>query len=236
MKAVVLAAGEGSRLRPLTERTPKPLIEIDSQPLLSYVLDVVVELAPDEIVLVIGYLGEEIVVQVGDSYRGVPVTYARQPSQNGLARAVLAAEPEINQSFIVAYGDAIHQADLDACLAHHGSTGAAVTMLAKEVPASRAAQTGVVETDATGSVANVVEKPHDSSSTLALPGLFVFEPVIFRACELVRPSERGEYELLDAIDLLRYAGYRLEVCESGGRHINVNTQDDIERAEDLYGQ
>ncbi|WP_293026651.1 nucleotidyltransferase family protein, partial [Natronococcus sp.] len=96
MQAVVLAAGEGTRLRPLTEDKPKGLVEVDEKPIITHCLDRLVELGASEFVIVVGYLKEKIIDHYGDEYRGVPITYAHQREQKGLAHALLCVEEHID--------------------------------------------------------------------------------------------------------------------------------------------
>jgi glucose-1-phosphate thymidylyltransferase len=232
MQAVVLAAGEGTRLRPLTADKPKALVDVDGRPLLSRGLEQLVEYV-DEFVLVVGYRKEAIIDHYGDSFRGVPVTYVHQREQLGLAHAVLAAEPFVDDDAIVFNGDNVIEADLGAVLARHGTEGVDATLLVDDVSREEAAETGVLLTDDDGQLTALVEKPDDPPGTLVLTGVFVFDPDIFHACHLVRPSDRGEYELTDAIDLFLRAGRRVETVELDGWRINVNTPADRDRAEQV---
>lgn len=121
MQAVILAAGQGLRLRPHTETTPKPLIEIAGQPLLQYTL----EALPDqisEIIIVIGYLGEQIKTQFGDNWQGKTITYVEQTELLGTGDALLQAKPLLHNNFLVVNGDDLYeQADLTEMLDHQPS-------------------------------------------------------------------------------------------------------------------
>jgi glucose-1-phosphate thymidylyltransferase len=100
MDAIVLAAGEGSRLRPLTEDKPKGMVEVNDQPILTHCFDQLVELGVDELIIVVGYLKERIINHYGGEYKSVPITYTHQREQRGLAHALLSAEEHINEHFI----------------------------------------------------------------------------------------------------------------------------------------
>lgn len=229
MQAVVLAAGKGTRLRPLTADKPKAVVEVDGRPLLSYGLEQLVEYV-DEFVLVVGYRKEAIIDHYGDSFRGVPVTYVHQREQLGLAHAVLATEPVVDDEFIVFNGDNVIEADLGAVLARHRTDDVDATLLVDDVSREEAAETGVLLTDDDGQLTALVEKPDDPPGTLVLTGVFVFDSDIFHACHLLRPSDRGEYELTDAVDLLLRAGRRVETVTLDGWRVNVNTPADRDRA------
>lgn len=236
MKSVVLAAGEGSRLRPLTEERPKPLIEVDGAPLLSHTFDRLASVGTEEIITVIGYRWQDIIDRFGYAYDGIPISYARQSEPRGLADALLAAADHIDDQFILTYGDVIMDADFQACLSLHRRTSADATLLVMDVSREEAKESGICIVNEEGDVKRVVEKPQEPASTLALPGFIVFDPIILQACRLVTPSERGEYELLDAIDLLVHAGRIVEWIKAVRWRVNVNTPSDLRRAERLIAE
>jgi glucose-1-phosphate thymidylyltransferase len=230
MQAVVPAAGQGTRLRPLTDDRPKGLVDVAGEPLLSHCFRSLATLGVDEIIVVIGYRGDDIVDHYGDSFAGVSLTYAEQAERLGLGHAVLQAEPYVTGDFVVMNGDNVFDADLDALLDRFRATECAATVLVEDVSREEAKTTGVVTTDDAGRVTSVVEKPADPRSTLALTGCFAFSPAIFTALELIRPSDRGEYELSDALDVLCCAGHEVQSVPLDGWRLNVNTPDDLERA------
>jgi dTDP-glucose pyrophosphorylase len=236
MKAVVLAAGQGTRLRPLTDDRPKPLVEVGGRPLLSYGLDRLAELGVSEFVLVVGYRKEALIEHYDDEYAGVPITYVHQREQKGLAHALLTAESEIDDDFLVFNGDNVVWGNLQKVVECQGRDGVHASLLVDEVSRAEAADTGVFVTDDEGRVTAVVEKPDDPPSTRVLTGLFAFDPSIFHACHLVQPSDRGEYELTDAIDLFLRAERRVETVPFEGDRVNVNTPDDRERAQRLVAR
>ncbi|ESS04761.1 MAG: dTDP-glucose pyrophosphorylase, partial [uncultured archaeon A07HR67] len=88
MKAVVLAAGKGTRLRPLTDDKPKGMVEVAEKPLITHCFDQLIDLGADELVVVVGYMKEQIIDHYGDAYEGVPITYTHQREQKGLAHAL----------------------------------------------------------------------------------------------------------------------------------------------------
>jgi dTDP-glucose pyrophosphorylase len=231
MQAVVLAAGRGTRMGSLTDERPKPLVEVGGKPLLSHGLDRLIDIGIEEFVLVVGYRKGEIIDHYGDEYRGRPVTYVHQREQRGLAHAVLTAEPVVDDDFLVYNGDNVIDGDVGQVLDRQRSEGVDATLLVDEVSRDEAAETGVCLTDGDGRLTGVVEKPDDPPSTLVLTGVFAFSPEIFHACHLVQPSDRGEYELTDAIDLLLRAGRPIETVELDGWRVNVNTPADRDRAE-----
>ena len=232
MDGVVLAAGEGTRMRPLTADRPKGLVEVAGQPLLTHCFDTLRSLGVDRLVVVVGYRGDDIVAHYGEQYRDTPIAYVRQDEQLGLAHALEQARTVVDGTFVVLNGDNICRANLDAAIERHRETDASATLLVEDASRAEASQTGVVTTDDEGRVTGLVEKPSDPPSTLVSRGFFVFEPAIGHACVLTRPSERGEYELPDAIDLLLSAGHRVEAVELDGWCHNVNEPGDIDAVED----
>ncbi|WP_435184992.1 sugar phosphate nucleotidyltransferase [Halobellus sp. EA9] len=233
MKAVILAAGEGTRLRPRTAEIPKPLVEVAGAPILTRCFETVRDLGVDEAVVVVGYEKEAIVDRYGDAYRDLDLRYAHQEERTGLAHAVLAAADQVDADFAVLNGDNVYAGNLDTVLRRHRETDADLTVPVHEVSRETARAGAVCELDEDGTVTGFVEKPDDPPSRYAPAAFYVLPPAVFHACRLVRPSSRGEYELADAIDLLVRAGYRVETVPFEGRKVNVNTEADVERAERL---
>ena len=236
MDGVVLAAGEGTRMRPLTADRPKGLVEVAGEPLLTHCFDTLRSLSVDRLVVVVGYRGDDIVSHYGDQYRDTPIAYVRQDEQLGLAHALEQASPAVDGTFVMLNGDNVCRANLSDAIARHCETDASATVLVESVSRAEARTTGVMTTDGEGRVTGLVEKPSDPPSTLVTRGFFVFEPAIGHACALTRPSERGEYELPDAIDLLLSAGHRVEAVELEGWCHNVNEPSDIDAVEQRLGE
>lgn len=230
MQAVVPAAGEGTRLRPFTADTPKGLVPIAGQPLLTYCFETLAALAVTEIIVIVGYRGDDIVEYYGESYRDIPLAYARQSEPKGLADALLAAEELVEGDFLVHHGDNIYDANTREVVEYQQSHAPAATLLVDEVSRHEARQTGVCRLNESGELIGLVEKPEKPPSRLALTGFFAFSPRIFNACHLVTPSARGEYELTDAIDLLLAAGHPVETITLSGWRQNINTPDDRDTA------
>jgi len=233
MKAVVLAAGEGTRLRPLTEDKPKGMVEIDGKPLLTHCFEQLVELDADELLVVVGYKKEAIIEHYGDEFAGTPITYAHQREQNGLAHALLTVEEYIDDEFMLLLGDNIFQANLEDVLNRQREQRADAAFLVEEVPWEEADRYGVCGTNKYGEIVEVVEKPDDPPSNLVMTGFYTFTPAIFHACHLVQPSNRGEYEISDAIDLLLHSGRTIDAIRLDGWRIDVGYPEDRDRAERL---
>ncbi|AOW80051.1 glucose-1-phosphate thymidylyltransferase [Halodesulfurarchaeum formicicum] len=231
MQGVVLAAGKGTRLRPLTDDKPKAMVEVDGQPLVAHVFDRLVELDASELIVIVGYQKEDIISHFGDEYRDTPITYAHQREQNGLAHALLTAEEHIDDDFMLMLGDNIFQANLEDVINRQRENRTDAAFLVEEVPYEEASRYGVCDTNGYGEITNVIEKPADPPSNLVMTGFYTFTPAIFHACHLVQPSDRGEYELSDAIDLLIESGRTIDAIRMDGWRIDVGYPEDRDKAE-----
>jgi glucose-1-phosphate thymidylyltransferase len=229
MDGVVLAAGEGTRMRPLTAEKPKALVEVAGQPLLEYSFDALLSVGVTRLIVVIGYLGGRVRERYGDSYRDTPVRYVEQAERLGTAHALQQAMPAVDAPVAVMNSDNVCRANLDAVVDRHRETDAAATLLVESVSREQARTTGVVETDGEGRPVGFVEKPDEPPSTLVNRGFYAFGPAIGEALARIEPSDRGEYELTDAVGWLLDSGYRVELVELEGWCQNVNEPGDRER-------
>ena len=232
MKAVVLAAGEGTRLRPLTEDKPKAMVEVDGDPILTHCFDTLVELGADELLVVVGYMKERIISHYGDGYEGVPITYCHQREPQGLAHALLTAEEHVEDDFMMMLGDNVFQANLGDVVNRQGEQRADAAFLVEEVPYEDASRYGVCDTNDYGEITGVVEKPAEPPTNLVMTGFYTFTPAIFHACHLVQPSSRGEYEITDAVNLLLQSGRTIDAIRMDGWRVDVGYPEDRERAEE----
>ena len=190
MQAVILAAGEGTRMRPLTHATPKPMLPVADRPLMAHTADAAVSAGVDELILVVGYEAATVREYFGEEYRGVPVSYATQDEQLGTANAVKAARDHLDGEFAVLNGDDLYDPD---GLADLFSGGPAVGTYEVEDPTPY----GVFAVDG-DTVTDIVEKPDDPPSNRVNVGAYVF-PAEARAWLDVEKSERGEEEITDVL-------------------------------------
>ncbi|MDY6775281.1 MAG: bifunctional sugar-1-phosphate nucleotidylyltransferase/acetyltransferase [Halobacteria archaeon] len=212
MKAVVLAAGEGTRMRPVTRTRPKPMVPVGGKPLLEGVLDACSGYV-DGFVIVVGYASDDVKEYFGDEYDGKPVEYAVQDDQEGTAHAIGTAEPYVDERFIALNGDVVVFPELVERPVEYDS---AVTVRRVENPT----EYGVVGVE-DGEVTSVVEKPDDPPSNLANLGLYVFEPDVFDYIRETPKSERGEYEITDTIRAMVDDGFGFGVVEHDGVWLDV---------------
>ena len=233
MKSVVLAAGEGTRLRPLTEDKPKGMVEVDGEPILTHCFEQLADLGADEFVVVVGYLKEEIIDHYGDEFDGIPITYTHQREQKGLAHALLTVEEYVDDEFMLILGDNIFQANLEDVVRRQREARADAAFLVEEVDWEDASRYGVCDTNKYGEITDVVEKPEEPPSNLVMTGFYTFSPAIFHACHLVQPSNRGEYEISEAIDLLIQSGRTIDAIGIEGWRVDVGYPEDRNKAEAL---
>lgn len=231
MKAVVLAAGQGTRLRPLTRDKPKGMVEVDGEPILTHCFKQLAELGATEFVVVVGYLKEQIISHYDDEFNGIPITYTHQREQKGLAHALLTTEEHIADDFMLMLGDNIFRANLGDVVNRQREDRADAAFLVEEVPLDEAGRYGVCRTNKFGEIVEVVEKPDEPPSNLVMTGFYTFTPAIFHACHLVQPSRRGEFEISEAIDLLIHSGRTIDAIRMDGWRIDVGYPDDRDEAE-----
>ena len=181
MKAVVMAGGEGSRLRPLTSRRPKPLAPIANKPVMEHIVDLLRKHGVTEIVATIHYLADEIESYFGDgSAFGVALSYVVEDTPLGTAGAVKLAEHLLrDEPFLVISGDALTDLDLSALVADHRRTGAMATITLKRVP--NPLEFGVVITDDQRRITRFLEKPSwgEIFSDTINTGIYVLDPSVF---------------------------------------------------------
>ena len=189
MQAVILVAGEGKRMHPLTLDRPKPLIEVAGRPVLEHIMDALPR-EVEEIILVIGYKGEMIRERYGDSYKGRSIRYVHQWMPAGTAHALSIARPLLDGRFLFMYGDDIHGAEALAEIVKHPLGILAATHL-------EPSKFGVIEKNEDGTLKQIVEKPANPTSNLINPGGIVLDERIF---DYPAPRhETGEYYLTDPI-------------------------------------
>ena len=196
--AVVLAAGEGTRLRPLTRNRPKPMLPAANRPILEHVFDALVEAGVAEIVAVVGYKRDRVQNHFGPSYRDVPITYATQSKQLGSGHALLQARTAVDGPMLVVNGDRLVDAGtIDAVASMHSETGDTSIAVVERQETRRY---GAVEVH-DGYISELVEKPRDGDYRLINGGVYAFSPDIFKAIDDT-PRRSGELALTDTLERL----------------------------------
>jgi mannose-1-phosphate guanylyltransferase/phosphomannomutase len=187
MKAVVMAGGSGSRLRPLTVGRPKPMVPIVNKPVLAHILDLLKRHDFSEVIMTVQYLADNIEDYFGDgSSLGLKIQYSVEEIPLGTAGGVKNAQPYLDEAFLVISGDALTDVDLSDILRFHRERGALATLTLKSVP--NPLEYGIVITDDEGHITQFLEKPNWSQviSDTVNTGMYVLEPEIL---DLMEPNQ-----------------------------------------------
>jgi glucose-1-phosphate thymidylyltransferase len=217
VKALILAGGAGTRLRPITHTSAKQLVPVANKPILFYGIEAMVAAGITELGVIVGDTRDEVMGALGDGSRwGATITYLPQDAPLGLAHCVLIAQQFLgDDDFVMYLGDNLLEQDLAAFVrafedARSGAEPPVAQILLKQVPDPH--RFGIASLDANGHVVALVEKPDDPPSDLALVGVYLFDRTIHDAVRAIAPSARGELEITDAIQWLIDHGHRVR-CE-----------------------
>ncbi|MBS3137799.1 NTP transferase domain-containing protein [Candidatus Woesearchaeota archaeon] len=195
LQAVILCAGKSTRTYPLTLTRPKTLLSIANSPIIRYFLDNLSGLV-DEVIIVVNYMKEMIIKEVGDSYKGMKIVFVEQKQMLGTADAVIAAESYIKDKFLLMYGDDLYsQEDFKQILKHE------YALLAKKVEDPRLF--GIIQTK-NNKALGIIEKPaaNIDIGNLANVGVFMLDKSIFAYKNKIKKSSRDEFELTDMLSLM----------------------------------
>jgi glucose-1-phosphate thymidylyltransferase len=210
MKALVLAGGAGTRLRPITHTSAKQLLPVANKPVLFYGLEAIADVGITEVGLVVGDTAAAIQAAVGDgSAFGIRASYIPQHAPLGLAHAVRVARGFLgDDDFVMYLGDNFIVGGITELVAGFCERRPAAQILLTRVSDPR--EFGVAELDADGRVIGLEEKPQEPRSDLALVGVYMFTSAVHEAIEHLRPSWRGELEITEAIQGLIDSGHRVD--------------------------
>lgn len=205
-------AGKGTRLRPHTHLTPKPLLRVGDKPVLSYILDDLRELGVNEAVLITGHLKDKVEAYMKSEYPDFHAEYTEQVEQRGTADAIRLAEPFVQEEMLIIFVDTLFDADLS--LVRRLPDEVAGVIWAKEVEDYQ--RFGVLVTDENGFMREIIEKPSEPVSKLANIGLYYIRDwrLLFEGIRHVMsqpPSSSGEYYLTDAFQYMVDKGAKLKV-------------------------
>jgi len=201
MKALILAAGEGTRMRPLTAGTPKPLLLTAGKPFMEHTIDSLKGAGLDEVYILVGWREDRVREHFGDGQRfGLKIQYLLQKSRQGTAHAVGIADGELKEDFICINGDVVVTLPMvkELLAFRAGHQGSIITLV--EMPNPR--EFGVVGLNPDATVKSIEEKPERPQSNLVNAGIYLFTPDIFKAIARTTPSPRGEYEITDSLRML----------------------------------
>jgi len=221
MRAVVLAGGKGTRLRPYTAILPKPLMPIGTRPILEVVLHQLRHHGVTHVTLAVGYLAELLMAYCGNGEKfGIDVDYSKEDTPLGTA-GPLALVNDLNDSFLVMNGDVLTTLDYSRMRARHEASGAMATLAV--YPRKVKVDLGVVEFDDESRLTSYIEKPE--YPFWVSMGIYYFRP------EVLDHIEAGTHlDLPDLVTKLGAAGERVECYEHDGYWLDIGRDDDYERA------
>jgi NDP-sugar pyrophosphorylase family protein len=229
MKALILAAGEGRRLGPLTRHIPKPMLPVCGRPVLEYIVRWLACYGIDEIAINLFHAPEAVVHHFGDGGRfGVRITYSRESRLLGTAGALRPLAHFLTEPFLLVYGDVLTDFALPDLIDHHFARGAALTLsLVRRPPAG----CGIAQLDASGRLTRFLEKPaeHEQFSELTSAGVLVMAPELIGEIPETTPSDVGR----DLIPRLLAAGLPVFgwILPPGSYLIDMGTPETYARAQ-----
>lgn len=228
MKGVLLSGGTGSRLRPITHTGPKQLVPVANKPVLEYAIEDFKAAGITEIGVILGNKGrDEIQELLGDGSKyDVDITYIVQGNPLGLAHAAACARDFVgDDNFVMYLGDNLLKSGITDLVESFeaGDYGAGIALQRVDSPEAF----GIVDVDEDGNVTELIEKPDNPPTNLALIGMYVFSPAVFDAIDDLEPSWRGELEITDAIQSLLEDGHEID------SHVVTDWWKDTGRPEDI---
>ncbi|HEY7878749.1 MAG TPA: sugar phosphate nucleotidyltransferase [Gemmatimonadaceae bacterium] len=214
MKVIIPLAGKGTRLRPHTHVTPKPMLEVAGKPVMAYILDDLAKLGGiEQVIYITGHLKEKVEAFVSSHY-SFPSVFVEQKVQNGTASAVALARPYVDAPVLIIFVDTIFETDLSVIQ----TSDADGIIWVKEVEDYQ--RFGVVVTDASGNMTRIVEKPSEPVSRRANIGLYYIRNwrLLYEGIDhvLAQPTVKGEYFLTDAFQYMIDHGARIQVIDVDG--------------------
>ena len=243
MKAVILAAGKGTRMGSLTEDLPKPMLRVEGKPILEHIISGIAAQGVREVCLIVGWKAEVIRDHFGDgSALGLNITYSTQEVQDGTGKAPeLAWEFVGDDAFLLTYGDILvrpHTYKKMIARFGEGDFSGLITV----TPGEDVRKGGINFFDDTFCLKKIVEKPsHKQLHQLRADGwlkegdpiwynagIYIFKPVLFEHTAKLQKSPRGEYELTDAIETMIDAGEPIAGAKIEGRWVDVRDPEVLE--------
>jgi dTDP-glucose pyrophosphorylase len=229
-KAVVLAAGRGTRMRELTDDIPKPMIEVRGKPVLQHIVEGLRDAGVRRLLIIVGYHAEAVRNFFGDGQRhNVDIDYVTQTVQDGTGRVVNLARSFAGDSpFILSYGDILISPENYKHVANLSDEYDAVITVTRGEDVSKG---GAVFVNAQMELVDLREKPKPGEpiSPWYNAGLYAFRPGIFDFIAKLKPSPRGEYELTDAVRDLAHSGKKVQALELTGEWADVRDPEVLAR-------
>jgi dTDP-glucose pyrophosphorylase len=233
-RAILLAAGRGTRLGALTADRPKPMVPMLGKPVLEHILLGLQSVGLSQFILVVGYRAEAIRAYFGDGSRwSWQISYALQPQPTGTGAAVAAARSLAPEGpFLASYGDIVTDVSHYRAIIDDYEAAPCAAVVGINSVADVSAGSAVILDG--NRVIKVTEKPTPGTtdSHWNLAGANVFGPAIWPALAALRPSARGEYELTDAIESMIVSGHEVRACEFAGFWSDIGTPEALREAEE----
>ncbi len=227
MKAIILAGGKGTRLRPYTTAFPKPLVPLGHQPIIDIIISQLAHYGFRDIVLMVGYLAELIQAyfqHVGERFDGVNLTYIKEKAPMGTA-GCLPLVPDLRETFLVMNGDILTTMDYAGLVAFHKSRGGILTIGVHKKKV--AIDLGVLEMDGEGFLTNYVEKPQKEYSVSM--GIYVYEPEVLKYI-----PKNGYFDFPDLVLKLLESGERVAAYPCNEFWLDIGRHEDYERAQEVF--
>jgi UDP-N-acetylglucosamine diphosphorylase / glucose-1-phosphate thymidylyltransferase / UDP-N-acetylgalactosamine diphosphorylase / glucosamine-1-phosphate N-acetyltransferase / galactosamine-1-phosphate N-acetyltransferase len=226
-QAVIMVAGDATRMRPLTDNMPKCMIELNCKPLLAYTIDILRNNGINNLVLIVGYKKKVIQDYFKTNYTDMKVQFVEQRQRLGTGHAVKQAEPYIKGEFMVANGDVLFENSLIKNLLSDHKTGE-ITITAEEVPDARPYGALIIKDDM---ITDIIEKSPNPPTNLINAGFYIFPKGTFRAIKQTKKSPRGEYELTDSVRFMINFGVITRPSYYNGARIELTSPADVPIAE-----
>lgn len=221
-KAVLLAAGRGTRMRDLTSELPKPMLQVRGKPVLAHIVEGLKMAGVSDFLIVVGWRAEVVRGFFGDGTKfGVHIQYVTQTVQDGTGRVVeLAKDFVANESFVLSYGDILIDPDNYRSVVELPNDTTAIVSVKYDEDCSKG---GAVFVNDRFELIDLREKPKPNEPTSCWynAGVYAFRPTIFDYTAKLEPSQRGEYELTDAIRDLALSGKKVQAIELKGMWADV---------------
>ena len=226
-RAVLLAAGRGTRMGSITQTMPKPMLLVHGKPLLEHIMDRLADAGIQQFLVVVGYQAESIVEHF--RHWRLPVEFRVQEPVNGTGRAAgLAKDFAADEPFLLSFGDCLcdsaEYVRMRTILESHPR--AAAVLAAKDIEDP---WQGAAIYEDSGKIARIIEKPPKGSSTTrwGSAGFYAFRPIIFSYLERLTPSVRNEYEITSAFEIMLRDGLELRISPVAGDWRDVGRPEDL---------
>ena len=228
MKAVILAGGKGTRLKPYATVFPKPLMPVGDKPILEVIIRQLSARNLKDIIIIVGHLGELIMNFFGDgSQMGVNIKYAKEDQPLGTAGGLGLVKEELTETFIMVNGDTLTTLSFSELINYHKSNGAIATVALKKRESY--IDFGIVELDSNDCIKKYTEKP--TIDHLVSMGIYVFEP---RVLEYIKLGEKLDFP--DLIKVLISKGETVKGSVFDGYWLDIGRPEDYEKANEEIGE